>query len=207
MSETLDMKHWYDGWFYAVFVDPWEKEIGEIISDFMEDDSTVIDIGCGTGAIVFRLAKKCKRVVGIELSLKMIQYANKKKEEGKYPNVEFVHADATNLSGTIDQRFDYAITSLVIHEMKVDDRVKAINEMKVIAKKIIIADYIAPQPMNLWGISNILSERLAGIDHYRNYRSFIADKGIDNLLYSCGLHIEQEKIDKTGTFRIVKVSL
>ena len=81
------------------------------------------------------------------------------------------------------------------------------NEMKAIAKKIIIADYIAPQPMNLWGISNILSERLAGIDHYRNYRSFIADKGIDNLLYSCGLHIEQEKIDKTGTFRIVKSSL
>ena len=75
MSETLDKKHWYDGWFYAEFVVPWEKEIGEIISNFIENESTVIDIGCGTGAIVFRLAEKCKRVIGIELSLKMIQYA------------------------------------------------------------------------------------------------------------------------------------
>ena len=68
--------------------------------------------------------------------------------------------------------------------MKADDRVKAINEMKVIAKKIIIADFVAPQPKNLWGISNILSERLAGIEHYRNFKSFIAQKGIDNLLSS-----------------------
>jgi ubiquinone/menaquinone biosynthesis C-methylase UbiE len=207
MPETFNKKHWYDGWFYAKFVDPWEKELGELISNFIENDSTVIDIGCGTGAIVFRLAEKCKRVVGIELSLKMIQYANTKKEKGNYPNVEFIHADATNLSETIDQNFDYATTSLVIHEMKADDRVKAINEMKAIAEKIIIADYIAPQPKNLWGISNILSELFAGIDHYRNYRSFIAHKGIDNLLYSCGLKIEGEKIDKFRTFRIVKVSL
>ena len=206
MSEPLDKKHWYDGWFYAKFVDPWEKEIGEIISDFIENDSTVIDIGCGTGAIVFRLAKKCKRVIGIELSSKMIQYANTQKEKGNYPNVEFIHGDATNLSDTIDQRFDYATTSLVIHEMTVNDRVKAIHEMKAIAEKIIIADYIAPQPKNLWGISNILSEIAAGIDHYGNYRSFIAHKGIDDLLYRCGLHIEREKLDKFRTFRIVKVS-
>jgi len=207
MPETLDKKHWYDGWFYAIFVDPWEKEIGETISNFIENDSTVIDIGCGTGAIVFRLAKKCKRVVGIELSLKMIQYANKQKEKGNYPNVEFIHADAANLSEIIHQRFDYATTSLVIHEMTVNDRLKAINEMKSIAENIIIADYIAPQPKNLWGISNILSEIFAGIDHYRNYRSFIARKGIDNLLFTCGLNIEQEQIDKFRTFRIVKVSL
>jgi ubiquinone/menaquinone biosynthesis C-methylase UbiE len=206
MPETLNKKHWYDGWFYAKTVNPFLKEFNDIISNFVENNSSVIDIGCGTGALAFKLSEKCKRVVGIELSLKMIQYANKQKEKGNYLNVEFIHADATKLSETMDQRFDYATTALVIHEMKVDDRVKTINEMKAIAEKIIIADYIAPQPKNLWGVSNVLTEIVAGIDHYRNFKSFITHKGIDNLLYSCGLNIEQDKIDKTGTFRIVKVS-
>ncbi len=79
MSELVDKKHWYDGKFYAKYFDPWEKEIREIIYNFIENDSSVLDVGCGTGALVFYIAEKCKQVIGIELSLKLLHFANQEK--------------------------------------------------------------------------------------------------------------------------------
>ena len=207
MSEIIDKKHWYDGWFYAKFIDPWEKELNEIIANFIEGDSTVIDIGCGTGALAFLLSQKCKHVVGIELSLKMLRYANKQKEKGNFSNLEFIYADATSLSETIEQPFDYATASLVLHEMPTEIRAKAINEMKRVSKKIIISDYIAPQPKGFWGRLNAVAERMAGAEHFKNFSSFVSQEGIDRLLSQCRLNVEQEQIDKaSGTCKIVKAS-
>ncbi len=204
MSEIRDKKHWYDGKFYAKYFDPWAREIRETISGFIDSKNSVIDIGCGTGALVLQLAEKCNRVVGIELSVKMLQFANQQKGKGNFPRVKFIHADATRLSETLSETFDYATTSFVLHEMSIDERMKAINEMKAIAQKLIIADFIAPQPKDFWGIINTVSELLGGIDHFRNYWSFITQGGTERLLDRCGLKIHRKTKDRTGTYEIVR---
>lgn len=207
MAKTLDTKHWYDGLLYAIFYDPVEKEKRELISGFIEDNSTVIDIGCGTGALAFQLAKRCKRVIGVELSSKMFRFASKKKEEDNVSNVEFIQADATKLSEIIDQQFDYATLSLAFHEMFQDERVKILKEMKAVAKSVIISDYIAPLPKNHWGIIiNFMELFFGGIPNFITFRSYISDRGIDGLLDVCGFGIEQEKLDWTKAYKVVKVS-
>ncbi len=203
MPVTKEKKEYNNPWLYSKIIDPFSKEINGIIASFIETDSSVIDVGCGTGALLFQLSKKFKHAVGIDLTLKMIQFANKQKLKGNYTNVEFVHVDATKLSETIKDNFDYAVMSFVIHEMSPDIRVKVINEIKSIAKKIIIAEYVTPQPKNFWGIINIALEFIAGKEHYRNFKHFISQGGTDRLLEESGFKIEQEKIDKTGTYRIV----
>lgn len=206
MSQNIDKKHWYDGWFYARFIDPWGKEIRDNISNFIESNSVVIDVGCGTGALVFELSKKCKDVVGIELSLKMIRFANQLREKENISNVQFIHADAVRLSKTVKQRFDYAITSLVLHEMSDDDRIKAVNEMKSIAKKIIIADFTAPQPKNAWGILTTFAEFLGGFEHFNKYKSFITAGGIEGVIEKCVMEVEKEIVEKAGTYKVVKAT-
>ena len=206
MLQIIDKRHWYDGWFYARYFDPWGKEMRDIISNFIESNNTVIDVGCGTGALVFELSKKCKNVIGIELSIKMVRFADQHREKGNISNVEFIHADATRLSEAVKQKFDYATTSFVLHEMSDDDRIKTVNEMQNIAKKIIIADFIAPQPKNALGIVNTVAELLGGFDHFKNYMSFITRGGIDRVLEKCGMEVKEEVIDKTGTYKVVKAT-
>src|SRR3989344_316848 len=93
----LDKLHFYDGKFYEIFIDPVFKEIRKIITEQIRDGSRVIDIGCGTGALVFDLSEKCAHATGIELSSKMFSHANKLKKIYGIKNVDFKHRNAASL--------------------------------------------------------------------------------------------------------------
>ncbi len=206
MSEKYDKKHWYDGWFYAKFIDPWVSEVREAICDFIEADSCVIDIGSGTGALAFQLAERCRYVAGIDLSSEMVEFASRRKEQGGFLNVEFFHLDAAGLSEIAKQRFDCAVISLMLHEISAPDRVSVINEAKHIAGEIVIADLNVPQPRGLRGIWNMAPEFLAGADHFRNAVSFILNGGIQPLLDRKAFRIENELVDRIRKYKVVRVS-
>lgn len=201
----LDKFHYYDGKLYEKISDPLLEKIRNIISSQIESGSSVIDLGCGTGALVFNLSKICKSVIGVELSSRMIAFAEKKKKFNYIKNVYFIHSDATNLSQFKKHQFDYAVISMVLHEALPKLRSGIINEAKRIAKKIIIADYSVPQPFNLEGIFIFIIEFLAGISHFKGFRSFQKNNGIDQILSDCHLSIGNEIKNKNGTIRIVTV--
>ena len=50
----FDKKHWYDGWFYDKLIAPNQDTMFAIISSLIVDNSSVVDIGCGTGRLVLR---------------------------------------------------------------------------------------------------------------------------------------------------------
>ncbi len=207
MDKTIDKTHFYDGWLYSKTDDPGKQVIRDIIVEQIPDNSSVVDIGCGTGALAFQLAGKCRKVVGIDLSSKMLQFADKRKSEGSYPNVEFFHGDATKLSETLSESLDYATISVVLHEMPPETGLGILREIRPIAKKLIVADYITPQPRSVWGIMNQLGEFMAGIEHYRIFRSFHTYGGLKALLAESGLKIEKETVDTTGTYIVLNSTL
>ncbi|MFQ6084104.1 MAG: class I SAM-dependent methyltransferase [Candidatus Aminicenantia bacterium] len=204
MSGVVEKKHYYDGLFYEKFVDTILQEIRDIIYTLVEDYSSVVDIGCGTGALVFQLSKKCQYVVGIELSAKMIQRAIRRMNKNNFKNVEFLKADAAKLGKFSCQEFDYAIACMVIHELPVFKRDEVLNEMKRIAKKVIIVDYTVPLPLNLAGVTARFIEFLAGIDHFKNFRTFILQGGLPTLLNQNGFNIECERSNMAETLQIIK---
>ena len=53
----------------------------------------VLDLGCGAGRTTARLHALTPHYVGVDYSLKMIESCRQ-----RYPAVDFVHGDATNLS-------------------------------------------------------------------------------------------------------------
>lgn len=170
MNKPVD--DWWSGAFYEKWIDPRTQELREVISEQINKGSSVIDIGCGTGALAFELAKKCSRVVGVDLSPKMIQHANKRKEENTSSNIDFREADGTNLTEFGDQEFDFATISMVLHEIPRELAIAILKEMNRVAKKIVIADYITKQPINLPGIRIRLAELFAGIEHFKNFRAY-----------------------------------
>lgn len=73
----------------------YEKELSSIL-DFLPlqnpQDMTMIELGCGTGAISIHAAKKFKKVYAVDVSEAMINQAKRKKENENIDNIEFIHS-------------------------------------------------------------------------------------------------------------------
>ncbi|MDP4128261.1 MAG: class I SAM-dependent methyltransferase [Bacillota bacterium] len=72
----------------------------------------VLDLGCGTGALLFCLAEMGYQAVGVDFSLSMLRAA-KKSTAGKF--IELVHGDVTQGLDFPDKSFDLVLASYVLH--------------------------------------------------------------------------------------------
>lgn len=200
---STDKFHYYDGELYEKLIDPVLKEIRTIVTKQIKVNSKVIDICCGTGALVFDLAKHCKTITGIELSSKMIARAKHRTQIENIKNINFIHGDATNLLNIKNHQFDYAVISMALHEISPKLREKVLLEAKRIAKKIIIADYSTPQPLNFAKLIIHIIELLAGTQHFKCFRNFQKNNGINQLLINCKISICNETTNKFNTIKVV----
>jgi 2-polyprenyl-3-methyl-5-hydroxy-6-metoxy-1,4-benzoquinol methylase len=100
------------------------------IDNVLEND-TVLDVGCGNGYLAYDIAKKAKRVVGIDINKKNIKFAEK---YYKRENLEFILGDATKYQ--FNESFDVIILSNVLEHIK--NRVEFLKRLKNIAPKFLI---------------------------------------------------------------------
>ena len=197
--------HWYDGHFYDKVIAPNQDGTFRIMRAMMSANSSVIDIGTGTGRFAFQAADKFDKVVGIDLSSRNIKFANSQLSNLEMENVSFLHADATELNSHFTEKFDYSTVSYVIHEMPYEARLTVLKAMREISNEIIIGDYFIPQPKNKRGFSNRIAEFLAGGDHFNNYRNFVKHNGIYGLVETLEMEILQDKKGVHGTSHIVRI--
>ena len=200
----INKNHWYDGWLYDKYIAPYQDITYVQILSMIEKGSKVIDIGCGTGRFEFKIADRVEKAVGVDLSIKNINFANKQKSKSS-TNTEFIHYDALHLSELYKKQFDYAIVSYILHEIDMPIRTQLLNELKRIANNIIIADFAIPQPFNKRGLLNRTVEFFAGPKHFSNFLSFTKAGGIRGLVNEMNLKIIDERKDTTKTSYIVKV--
>ena len=168
------------------------------ISALIEDNSSVIDIGCGIGSLLLNLSTRYNKAVGIDVSSKMINYAKKRQMRGNYPNVEFHHLCASLISETFSNKFDYGVMSQILHETSEDLRSAIIEEVKKVASKLIVADYVAPLPKNMYGMMIKFVESIAGSEHNRNFKSWQSNGGLDAFISRHGLQLEEVKPYQLG---------
>ena len=100
---------------------------------------TVLDIGCGTGALCRVLSDKGLAVTGVDTSPKMLKQARKKTQD---QDIAFAEIKAGKSLPFGDNSFDLVIASYVAHGLKPKERIDLYQEMGRIAKTyVIIYDY------------------------------------------------------------------
>ncbi len=99
--------------------------------DNIEENSSVLDIGCGLGIVAYKIAKKAKKVVAIDINKKTIQFA---KQNYNRSNIVYINADATKHK--FDDSFDIIILSNVLEHLK--DRINFLKRIKKLGNLILI---------------------------------------------------------------------
>jgi len=121
-----------------------QNKIYNLILDHIDFNGfgSIIDIGCGNGPLVIKLAKKYQKakITGIDYWGGLWNYSKKICEinavnEGVQDRVIFIKASASSLPFP-DESFDLAISNFVFHEVRdTKDKRKVIKEALRIVKK------------------------------------------------------------------------
>jgi SAM-dependent methyltransferase len=148
------------------------KDIINYCNYFINENDSILEIGCGTGETISKL--KGKRKQGIDYSPKMIEVARK-----NYPEVNFEVMEAENI--TSNEKFDVIILSNVIGYF--DNILDVFNSLKAVCKpetRILITYY-----NHLWEPIIKFGE-LIGIKKKCERQNWLAISDIKNLLYLSG---------------------
>ncbi|MFW6319238.1 MAG: class I SAM-dependent methyltransferase [Bacillota bacterium] len=128
------------GWFFK----HQQKKYTEVVEDIVKsidisEYHSVLDIGCGTGALASVFFDKGLDVNAVDASPKMIKVAQKKNNDR---SIRFLTKDVLNTLPFEDKSFDLVIASYVAHGLVKEDRSKLYHEMSRLAKHfVIIHDY------------------------------------------------------------------
>ena len=184
--------HCYEGWLYHLLVDPLLRRVHRLVRSQVKPGSTLIDIGCGTGELLFSLADVGSELVGVETSKRMWSFADRQARARGFNNVQILFGDGAKLENFSAGSFDYAIASMVLHEMDASQRLPVLKEMQRLAPHVILVDYRVPPPANLAAAMCRFIERLAGRRHFRNYTSFVGNGGLLPLCETFSLSVQRE---------------
>ena len=202
MPEDKSLSHY--GKTYHRIIDPLNKPIRDKIVAFIPQGASVLDIGCGTGILcsALRREKECK-VVGIDLSMRMIQFA---KANCPFEDIQFLHQDATHLVDFQDDSFDFVVASLIIHEMPAEAQHKMASEAWRVGNKDIYVDSSAPLPWNFIGVMKRFFEIAFGLEHYPQFKAYVASGGILGILQAVNLDekiVHQELFSQNASQMVV----
>ena len=144
-------------------------------------DSAILDLCCGTGNQLKLLSKNgFKNLHCLDLSEAMLNIAKK----GGYP-LKIYNKDATETNFD-DAAFDIVMLSFAIHEKDRETQEKMIAEAHRILKEdgmILIVDFSFDEKTTKLGKVGIdFIERMAGGEHYLNFKKYIANDGLASLI-------------------------
>ncbi|WP_019229034.1 class I SAM-dependent methyltransferase [Sedimentibacter sp. B4] len=117
------------------------KDVIEIVKKELDIKvfKTILDVGCGTGALCSVLNDMGLKVTGVDPAEKMLNIAREKPENKM---VNFAKANILERLPFEDKLFDASIASYVAHGMGQEERKLMYAEMSRVSKsKVIIYDY------------------------------------------------------------------
>ncbi|GAI03900.1 unnamed protein product, partial [marine sediment metagenome] len=144
-------------------------------------EKVILDLCCGTGNQIKLLSKHgFRNLYCLDISDSMLEIA--KRDDS---TIKIYNEDATKTSFD-NASFDVVIISFAIHEKDRNTQQALINESYRIIKKdgfMLVVDYVFDNKTTKFGrIVISMIERIAGREHYINFKSYIQNDGLLSLI-------------------------
>jgi len=193
----MNFKVWFKSKTADRVLSPLRKELIALI----EEESTLLEVGCGTGDLLFQSASKISSGYGIDIDRGMIEFAEAKR---KQRNLDHLHFECIDALEMVPKQFDISTSTLCLHELPEQDACELLEMMVAQSKMVLIADYTKAKSI-LGKISIEFDELISG--HYHNYRHYRECGEIPSYAEKIGAIVQQEiasVIDGISIWRISK---
>ena len=111
----------------------------------------VLDIGCGTGALTLRAARRGARVRGIDIDPRMLEIAQRRaRQEGLEERVELAEQGVAELDAEEGGTYDAVTSGLCLSELSEDELRYTLEQVARILRPgglLLVADEIRPRPL------------------------------------------------------------
>jgi len=101
-----------------------------LMEDLVQEGDRVLDVGCGTGLLSYLAVPKAGQVVGVDLSMGMLQKARRK--GGSDDSIAFVNGDALRLP--FNAPFDCCVSAFMLVMLPREKRWQVISQMMRLLK-------------------------------------------------------------------------
>ena len=168
----------YDPIFYLPLKQIRIKVMNELLK---YKEKVILDLCCGTGNQLNLLSKHgFRNLYCLDISDSMLEIAKRSDSSIKIYNEDATKTSFDNAS------FDVVIISFAIHEKDRNTQQALINEAYRIIKKdgfMLVVDYVFDNKTTKFGrIVISMIERIAGREHYINFKSYIQNDGLLSLI-------------------------
>jgi ubiquinone/menaquinone biosynthesis C-methylase UbiE len=181
-------------------------KVQEWVLDHIQDSQTILEIGCGTGALASKMARKGNNVIAIDKNFQMINYAmqNYPSEE----NFNLLYQIGTITEFPVEKNSkDIIVSTFMLSELRPFEQQiflrKAWEALKSNGRLILAAEFI---PSGLWKI-NFKIKRWRFKKKLRRIRlkSTFLVKWFFNYIESIGFKIHTLKTWKHGSIKAIEL--
>lgn len=151
----------------------------------LDKNDTVLDVGCGEGSVTLPIAKRVKKVIGLDSSPKMLEYLEKRASDNNIDNIETVLKPIEEIKYSEIGDVDVVVCSRSLNGIIPIEEV--LNELNQIANKYVFITIFGPENKK---IEKDFDEEL-GIktENFPHYDYFF------NILFNMGIYANIERFD------------
>jgi len=174
------------------------------LASYIKRGHKVLDLGCGTGALTLRAAKKGAKAKGIDVNSQMLEIAQKRVNKANLTqNVELCEMGVAELGSEEVESYDVVMSGLCFSELTENELIYGLREVKRILKPgglLLLADEVTPKSISKRLLNHLLRFPLLIITYLITQTTTKAVRNLPEKIVEAGLLIESVRLSKIEDF-------
>lgn len=151
----------------------------------LDKDDTVLDVGCGEGSVTIPIAKRVKKVIGLDSSPKMLEYLEKRADANDITNIETILKPIEEIKYDEIGDVDVVVCSRSLNGIIPIEEV--LSELDKIASKYVFITIFGPENKKIE--KDFDKELGIKTEDFPDYNYFF------NMLFNMGIYANIERFD------------
>lgn len=174
------------------------------LTENIQKDQKILDIGCGTGALTFRAAQRGAQIKSIDINSQMMEIAQQKVEQAGFSDsVEFQEMGIVELDSEQSESYDVVMSGLCFSELSDDELIYGLDQINRILKPnglLVVGDEVRPQNFFRKIFYYLMRLPMVVITYIITQTTTKAVSRLPEKVEAAHFIIEQLRLNKMGSF-------